>query len=81
MQPQKLSSSHQGVLFFMKGAWEMPETDVARIQEQIKTLFGDVAELKCDIKEIRDNLVNRLPLWATMLISLLVGICGWLIGR
>lgn len=65
----------------MKGAWEMPETDVARIQEQIKTLFGDVAELKCDIKEIRDNLVNRLPLWATMLISLLVGICGWLIGR
>lgn len=59
----------------------MPETDVARIQEQIKTLFGDVAELKCDIKEIRDNLVNRLPLWATMLISLLVGICGWLIGR
>jgi len=65
----------------MRGAWKMPETDVARIQEQIKTLFGDVAELKCDIKEIRDNLVNRLPLWATMLISLLVGICGWLIGR
>lgn len=59
----------------------MPETDVARIQEQIKTLFGDVAEVKCDIKEIRDNLANRLPLWTTMLISMLVGICGWLIGR
>jgi len=59
----------------------MPETDVARIQEQIKTLFGDVAEVKCDIKEIRDNLANRLPLWATMLISMLVGVCGWLVGR
>lgn len=59
----------------------MPETDVARIQEQIKTLFNDMDEVKCDIKEIRDNLANRLPLWATMLISLLVGICGWLIGR
>lgn len=59
----------------------MPDTDVARIQEQIKTLFGDVAEVKCDIKEIRDNLANRLPLWTTMLISLLVGTCGWLIGR
>lgn len=59
----------------------MPETDVARIQEQIKTLFSDMNEVKCDIKEIRDNLANRLPLWATMLISLLVGICGWLIGR
>lgn len=65
----------------MEGAWEMPESDVARIQEQIKTLFGDVNELKCDIKEIRDNLANRLPLWTTMLISLLVGVCGWLIGR
>ena len=28
----------------------MAETDVARLQEQIKTLFGDVTELKGDIK-------------------------------
>ncbi len=59
----------------------MAETDVARLQEQIKTLFGDVNELKCDIKEIKDQLANRLPLWATVLIATLTAACGWLLGR
>lgn len=59
----------------------MAETDVARLQEQIKTLFGDVNELKSDIKEIKDQLANRLPLWATILISFLTAACGWLLGR
>ena len=45
------------------------EQDIARIQEQIKTLFSDVDELKTDVKEIKQQLANRLPLWATMLIS------------
>ncbi|MDD3890623.1 MAG: hypothetical protein PHR65_12045 [Syntrophomonadaceae bacterium] len=58
----------------------MAETDVARLQEQIKTLFGDVTELKGDIKEIKDQLTNRLPLWATILISFLTATCGWLLG-
>ena len=57
----------------------MSEQDVARLQEQIKTLFGDVGELKEDVKEIKTQLANRLPLWATMLISALTGIIGWLI--
>ena len=59
----------------------MAETDVARLQEQIKTLFGDVNELKCDIKEIKDQLANRLPLWATVLIATLTAACGWLLRR
>lgn len=55
------------------------EQDIARLQEQIKTLFGDVNELKEDVKEIKQQLANRLPLWATMLISALTGVIGWLI--
>ena len=55
------------------------EQDIARLQEQIKTLFGDVNELKEDVKEIKQHLANRLPLWATMLISVLTGVIGWLI--
>jgi hypothetical protein len=57
----------------------MSEQDVARLQEQIKTLFGDVEELKSDVKEIKNQLANRLPLWATILMSLLTGAIGWLI--
>lgn len=55
------------------------EQEIARLQEQIKTLFGDVNELKEDVKEIKQQLANRLPLWATMLISVLTGVIGWLI--
>ena len=61
------------------GGGTMSEQEVARLQEQIKTLFGDVNELKEDVKEIKQQLANRLPLWATMLISVLTGVIGWLI--
>ena len=57
----------------------MSVQDVARLQEQIKTLFNDVDELKADVKEIKQQLANRLPLWATMLISVLTGVIGWLL--
>ena len=57
----------------------MSEQEVARLQEQIKTLFGDVEELKSDVKEIKQQLANRLPLWATILMSLLTGAIGWLL--
>lgn len=57
----------------------MSEQEVARLQEQIKTLFGDVEELKNDVKEIKTQLSNRLPLWATALMSLLTGAIGWLL--
>jgi hypothetical protein len=58
----------------------MTDNEVARLQEQIKTLFGDVSELKCDIKEIKYQLANRLPLWATLLISILTGSIGILLA-
>ena len=61
------------------GGGNMSEQEVARLQEQIKTLFGDVGELKEDVKEIKTQLANRLPLWATILISVLTGVIGWLI--
>lgn len=57
----------------------MSEQELTRLQEQIKTLFGDVEELKADVKEIKHQLANRLPLWATVLISVLTGTIGWLI--
>ncbi len=57
----------------------MPENEVVRLQEQIKTIFNDVDELKTDVKEIKQQLANRLPLWATALMSLLTGVIGWLI--
>jgi hypothetical protein len=55
------------------------EQELTRLQERIKTLFGDVEELKADVKEIKHQLANRLPLWATVLISALTGAIGWLI--
>ncbi len=58
----------------------MTDNEVARLQEQIKTLFGDVGELKCDIKEIKYQLASRLPLWATLLISILTGSIGILLA-
>ena len=57
----------------------MSEQELTRLQEQIKTLFGDVDELKTDVKEIKHQLANRLPLWATVLISVLTGTIGWLL--
>ena len=54
---------------------------IVRLQEQIKTLFGDVSELKVDIKEIKDQLANRLPLWATVLISFLTCVIGWICAK
>jgi len=57
----------------------MSGQEIARLQEQIKTLFGDVNELKEDVKEIKQQLTNWLPLWATTLIAALTGVIGWLI--
>lgn len=57
----------------------MSVEEVTRLQEQIRTLFNDVGELKEDVKEIKQQLANRLPLWATVLISVLTGAIGWLL--
>ena len=62
------------------GGGLLSENDIARLQEQIKTLFNDVTELRTDIKEIKQQLANRLPLWATTLISTLTLAIGWLLA-
>lgn len=61
----------------------MPEDAIARLEEQIKTLFNDgqrregaIKDLACDIKEIKEELANRLPIWATLAISLLTALVG-----
>lgn len=59
----------------------MADQEVARLQEQIKTLFGDVADLKSDMKEIKDQLTNRLPNWASIAIALLTAAVGWFAGH
>jgi hypothetical protein len=56
------------------------DQEVARLQEQIKTLFKDIDELKSDIKEMKNQLANRLPLWATLFISFLTGVIGWMLS-
>jgi archaellum component FlaC len=54
------------------------ENEITRLQEQIKTLFGDMEEVKEDVKKIKDDLSKRLPTWATALIALLTATVGWL---
>ena len=61
----------------------MSEDAIARLEEQIKTLFNDglrregaIKDLACDIKEIKEELANRLPVWATLAISLLTALVG-----
>ena len=68
-----------------EGRWEVSEDAIARLEEQIKTLFNDgqrrestIKDLACDIKEIKEELANRLPIWATLAISALMGLCGFL---
>jgi type VI protein secretion system component VasF len=57
------------------------EREITQLQEQIKTLFNDVSELKTDMKEIKDQLTNRLPPWATLAIASLTAAVGWLVGN
>ncbi|MDD3899184.1 MAG: hypothetical protein PHE82_09600 [Syntrophomonadaceae bacterium] len=77
----------------------MSEQEVARLQEQIKTLFAGqgrieknqnefeaetrntVNDIYKEIKALKDQFANRLPLWATTLIGILTGLCGFLAAR
>jgi len=55
----------------------LSEQEVARLEEKVKVLFDQVAEIKEDVKQLKDQLINRLPPWATILISLLAAAVGW----
>jgi cytochrome b len=78
MRVKKCPGGSNPALLILREGMGVPQEDIARIEEQVKTLFNDVAELKEDVKCIKDQLANRLPLWATMLIGALTGVCGWL---
>ena len=43
-------------------------------EQRIITLERDVSELKTAIREIRDDLLGRLPNWATVAITLLTSL-------
>jgi regulator of replication initiation timing len=59
----------------------LSETAVTQLQEQVKTLFANIGEIKADVKELKEQFANRLPLWATMLIGILMAVCGWFAGH
>lgn len=71
------SKMNQGVVYLS----EQEVIDIAVVKEQVETLFAVVGELKSDVKEIKEQLANRLPLWATTLIGMLTGIIGYLAGH
>ena len=58
----------------------MSQEDITTLKEQVKTLFNVVGELKTDIKQIKEELANRLPTWATIVISILTASLGVCLG-
>lgn len=76
----------------------LSEHDVARLQEQIKTLFSgqerieknqnefeaetraNVGAIYNEIKALKDQFANRLPTWATIIISVLTASLGVCLG-
>lgn len=72
---------------------------VARIEEQIKTLFAgqmriekrqdnfekEIKDSICDLyremKALKEQFANRLPTWATIVISILTALLGGCVGR
>jgi len=81
--------------------WEgitLSEQEVARLQEQIKTLFmgqerieknqsefeaetrNTVNDIYKEIKALKDQFANRLPTWATIVISILTAALGTCLG-
>jgi hypothetical protein len=62
--------------------------EITRMQEQIITLFKNeekmdryVDRIQKDVEELKRYFANRLPIWATMLIGILMATCGWFAGR
>lgn len=76
----------------------MSEQEIARIQEQIKTLFDGqkrieknqsdfehevretAGEICREIKALKEDFANRLPTWATVIISILTAALGVCLG-
>ncbi len=50
-----------------------------RLNGNLERMWEEFKEVRKEIKELQDKFINRLPLWTTVVISLLVGFIGWLI--
>ena len=65
----------------------MSDQEIARIEEQIVTLFKNdermeraVEKLGYDVQEIKDEFANRLPTWVTIVLSILTASLGVCLG-
>jgi len=82
IQCQRKINPGEAVYLNGQEAREVSEAkEMASLKEQVKTLFIAMGELKSDVKEIKEQLANRLPLWATALIASLTAYCGWSAGH
>ena len=74
--------------FYREGRWDLSDLEVTRLEEQVKTLFAGQARIEKsledfktdiykEIKELKEQFANRLPLWTTALISLLTAAVVW----
>lgn len=58
------------------------EKEHKNLKKEISTILGEIKSLKdIELKEIRNILNNRLPLWATSIISILTATVGFLIAK
>lgn len=55
-------------------------SDIVTVKAEIKTLKDDATEFKAFMKEMRDAITYRLPLWATFAMSALSMAVGWLLS-
>jgi len=54
---------------------ERIEASQADFEKETRTTVNDIYK---EIKALKDQFANRLPIWATILIAVLTAICGWL---
>ena len=58
------------------------QTRIEKAQEDFeKESRATVNEIYTEIKALKDQFANRLPVWATMLIGFLMAALGWFAGR
>jgi hypothetical protein len=53
---------------------------IVAVSTDVESLKADSIEFREFMKEMRDAMTYRLPLWATFAMSALTGIVGWLLA-
>lgn len=51
--------------------------DMVETKQRLKTLEEDAIDFKAFVKEMRDAMTYRLPLWATLMIAGLSSAVAW----